>query len=256
MPNAGKSTCWRAVSATRPEIADYPFTTLEPNLGVVVVDDRDIVLADIPGLIEGAHTGRGLGHTFLRHIERTRVLIHLLDGISPDPVGDYDAINQELALFAPMLADKPQVVVLNKMDLPDVRASWPGIATKTAGVGRGRATGDLRGDRRGGAGSCCAAPPICWPELPAFFRGEAIRPQSGAKAGVVAPEERASRIDARADGTWHVHGRPISSGWSDDPVGILRRGHAFPTYHGGVGHHRGAATPEAFRRVTPCRSAR
>ena len=106
MPNAGKSTLLSRVSAARPKIADYPFTTLEPNLGVVVIDDRDIVLADIPGLIEGAHTGAGLGHAFLRHIERTRVLIHLLNGISPDPVGDYEAINQELALFSPELADK------------------------------------------------------------------------------------------------------------------------------------------------------
>jgi len=127
VPNAGKSTLLAAVSAARPKIADYPFTTLVPNLGVTVVDGRDFVLADIPGLIEGAHAGAGLGHAFLRHIERCRVLIHLLNGISPDPLGDYEAINQELELFNPALADKPQVVALNKMDLPEVRELWPRV---------------------------------------------------------------------------------------------------------------------------------
>ena len=135
VPNAGKSTLLSVVSAAHPKIADYPFTTLEPNLGTVVIDNRDMVFADIPGLIEGAHTGAGLGHTFLRHIERTRLLIHLLNGISPDPVGDYMAINQELALFNPTLAAKPQIVVLNKMDLPDVQAAWRGIATKLRSLG-------------------------------------------------------------------------------------------------------------------------
>ena len=135
VPNAGKSTLLSVVSAARPKIADYPFTTLEPNLGTVLIDNRDMVFADIPGLIEGAHTGTGLGHTFLRHVERTRLLIHLLNGISPDPVGDYMAINQELALFNPELAAKPQIVVLNKMDLPDVQAAWRGIATKLKSLG-------------------------------------------------------------------------------------------------------------------------
>jgi GTP-binding protein len=135
VPNAGKSTLLSRVSAARPKIADYPFTTLEPNLGVVVVDDRAMMWADIPGLIEGAHTGIGLGHTFLRHIERTRLLVHLLNGESPDPVGDYEAINQELELFNPHLADKPQIVVFNKMDLPDVKERWPSIARALRGKG-------------------------------------------------------------------------------------------------------------------------
>ncbi len=128
VPNAGKSTLLSKVSAAHPKIADYPFTTLEPNLGVAIVGDHDLVLADIPGLIEGAHVGAGLGHQFLRHIERTRVLIHLLDGLSPDPLGDYDAINEELELFNPALRGKPQVVAFNKMDLPDVSGRWPGVA--------------------------------------------------------------------------------------------------------------------------------
>ena len=127
VPNAGKSTLLAAVSAARPKIADYPFTTLVPNLGVAIVDSRDLVLADIPGLIEGAHTGAGLGHAFLRHVERCRVLIHLLNGISPDPLGDLQAINQELELFNPRLADKPQIVVLNKMDITEVQELWPDL---------------------------------------------------------------------------------------------------------------------------------
>src|SRR5574341_394760 len=126
-PNAGKSTLLAAVTAARPKIADYPFTTLVPNLGVALVDDRDIVLADIPGLIEGAHAGAGLGDRFLRHIERTRVLIHLLDGALDDSLATFDAINRELAQFDPRLTTKPQIVALNKIDLPDAQARWPGL---------------------------------------------------------------------------------------------------------------------------------
>jgi len=125
LPNAGKSTLLAAVTAARPKIASYPFTTLQPNLGVVVLDDQtEFVLADIPGLIEGASDGKGLGHEFLRHIERTRVLIHLLDGLSADPLADFQAINRELATFGKGLADKPQLVALNKIDQPEVRARW------------------------------------------------------------------------------------------------------------------------------------
>ena len=127
VPNAGKSTLLSVVSRAKPKIADYPFTTLAPNLGVVVVDHKDFVMADIPGLIEGAHTGSGLGHRFLRHIERTRMVIHLLNGLSPDPLGDFEAINSELELFNPALADKPQIVVFNKMDLPDAQVRWPEV---------------------------------------------------------------------------------------------------------------------------------
>jgi GTP-binding protein len=126
MPNAGKSTLLSVVSAARPKIADYPFTTLQPNLGVVTVDGyQTFVLADLPGLIEGASEGAGLGHQFLRHVERTRLLIHLLDGAAADPLADYETINRELALFSEHLATRPQIVVLNKMDLPDAQAWWP-----------------------------------------------------------------------------------------------------------------------------------
>jgi GTP-binding protein len=127
-PNAGKSTLLAAVSAARPKIADYPFTTLIPNLGVVEVDGATFVMADIPGLIEGAHQGAGLGDKFLRHIRRTRVLVHLLDGAAPDPLADFAAINRELELFSPDLARKPQIVALNKMDLPEAQEKWPRVA--------------------------------------------------------------------------------------------------------------------------------
>jgi GTP-binding protein len=126
MPNAGKSTLLSVVSAARPKIADYPFTTLQPNLGVVTVDGfQTFVLADVPGLIEGASEGAGLGHQFLRHVERTRLLIHLLDGAAADPLADYQAINHELARFDEKLAARPQIAVLNKMDLPAAQAWWP-----------------------------------------------------------------------------------------------------------------------------------
>jgi GTPase len=125
VPNAGKSTFLAAVTRAKPKIAPYPFTTLEPNLGVAVLDgDITIVLADIPGLIEDAHQGVGLGHAFLRHIQRTKVLIHLLDGLAEDPLADYAQINSELALFDPELANKPQLVALNKIDIPEVEQRW------------------------------------------------------------------------------------------------------------------------------------
>lgn len=125
-PNAGKSTLLSVVSAARPKIADYPFTTLQPNLGVVTVDDyQTFVLADVPGLIEGASDGVGLGHQFLRHVERTRLLIHLLDGAAADPLADFETINRELGQFSERLAAKPQIAVLNKMDLPDAQSWWP-----------------------------------------------------------------------------------------------------------------------------------
>ncbi|HOU39717.1 MAG TPA: GTPase ObgE [Promineifilum sp.] len=136
VPNAGKSTLLSVVSAARPKIGDYPFTTLQPNLGVVALDDYEtMVLADIPGLIEGASAGVGLGHDFLRHIERTRVLIHLLDGMATDPLQDYAMINDELALYNPDLANKPQVVVLNKIDLPDVQALEPLVREAISAAG-------------------------------------------------------------------------------------------------------------------------
>ena len=119
MPNAGKSTFLAATSNARPKIADYPFTTLVPNLGVVGVDNVEFVVADIPGLIDGASEGRGLGDLFLGHVERCAVLLHLIDGTSGDPVGDYQTIIKELEAYGGGLADKPRVTVLNKIDALD-----------------------------------------------------------------------------------------------------------------------------------------
>ncbi len=117
LPNAGKSTLISTLSAAKPKVADYPFTTLVPNLGVVRKPTGDgTVFADIPGLIEGAHAGQGLGHDFLRHIERTKLLLHLVDGTAIDPVKDYQTIQQELVAYGRELASRPQLVAINKID--------------------------------------------------------------------------------------------------------------------------------------------
>lgn len=128
VPNAGKSSFLAAVTNATPKIANYPFTTIEPNLGVARLDEENsLILADIPGLIEGAHEGAGLGFDFLRHIQRTRVLIHVLDGLAEDPLADYSQTNNELALFDEQLKRKPQIVVLNKIDQPEVKEKWETI---------------------------------------------------------------------------------------------------------------------------------
>ncbi|KAL2614237.1 hypothetical protein R1flu_025929 [Riccia fluitans] len=125
VPNAGKSTLLSAISAAKPEIANYPFTTLLPNLGVVAIDyDATMVVADLPGLLEGAHTGVGLGHEFMRHTERCRVLVHVVDGMSLQPEEEYEAVRLELQLFNPELAVKPHVVAFNKMDIPEAAKRW------------------------------------------------------------------------------------------------------------------------------------
>ena len=135
LPNAGKSTLLSRVSRARPEIADYPFTTKSPNLGIVQIDlDRSFVMADIPGLIEGAHAGAGLGHEFLRHIERTRVLVHLvepapLDG--SDSVENYFAIRRELEQYGHGLADRPELIAISKAELPGADQARERLAAAT-----------------------------------------------------------------------------------------------------------------------------
>jgi GTP-binding protein len=142
-PNAGKSTLLSVVTAAQPKIADYPFTTLSPNLGVVAIgqsgslDEFSFVLADIPGLIEGAAQGVGLGHEFLRHVDRTRLLIHVLDGASydRDPWEDFQAINRELGEYDERLATRPQIIAFNKMDLPETQARWPELKAQAEAAG-------------------------------------------------------------------------------------------------------------------------
>jgi GTP-binding protein len=128
LPNAGKSTLLAALTAARPKIAAYPFTTLEPNLGVMdlgIDDGRRPTIADVPGLIEGASSGAGLGHAFLRHVERTRVLLHVVDGASKDPAWDHEVIRDELDAHDSALLGKPMLTVFNKMDLPEAADAWP-----------------------------------------------------------------------------------------------------------------------------------
>jgi len=134
-PNVGKSTLLAACSAAKPKIASYPFTTLEPILGLVEVGQRSFVVAEIPGLIDGAHLGRGLGHDFLRHITRTKILIHLIDGSSASPVEDMIQVNAELSLYDSALAQKPQLMVVNKIDLPQVQALLAEIKDAFGAVG-------------------------------------------------------------------------------------------------------------------------
>lgn len=124
-PNAGKSSLLSEVTKARPKIADYPFTTTEPVLGVVDMGEQSFVLADIPGIIEGAHQGKGLGLDFLRHIERTKVLIHLVDGSSESPISELRKVEAELELYEPSLRNRPRVVAVNKIDLPEVQSRLP-----------------------------------------------------------------------------------------------------------------------------------
>ncbi len=212
VPNAGKSTLLAAVSAARPKIADYPFTTLEPNLGVAEVDERTMVLADIPGLIEGAHAGAGLGVSFLRHIERTRVLIHLLDGLAEDPLADWHQINQELRLFDGSLVRKPQVAAVNKMDVPEVRERWPQLRAALEAAGAealaiSAATGE-------GTRDLLRRVAVLLEALPAEAAVEAVP--------VLRPHERAEaefRIVREPDGTCRVEGKAIERAAAMTPWG-------------------------------------
>ena len=201
VPNAGKSTLLAAVSAARPKIADYPFTTLEPNLGVVALDEAtSFVMADIPGLIEGASRGAGLGHTFLRHIERTRLIVHLLDGASPNPLRDYETINEELALFDEKLAAKPQLVVLNKIDLPQAQAVWP--AVKKAMEARGKPILSISALTGQGVREMLGRVAEMLKALP---RKEVALPE----AKVLRPREEEAFTIVREDGAWRVRGAKV-----------------------------------------------
>ncbi len=202
-PNAGKSTFLAAVTAATPKIAPYPFTTTEPNLGVAALEDFEtVVLADIPGLIEGAHAGTGLGFAFLRHIQRTRVLIHLIDGAGADPLADFSQINTELALFDPDLQLKPQVVAVNKMDQPEAKERWAALQAELKK--RGFESFAVSALTRQGTREVLyravqrlreqPAAPIVEQELPLYQAAE---------------DPSAFTIEKEADGVWRVKGKRI-----------------------------------------------
>lgn len=203
-PNAGKSTFLSAVSAARPKIANYPFTTLNPILGVVEVGDgRSFVIADIPGLIEGAHQGVGLGHEFLRHVERTRVLIHVLDGAGTegrDPLEDFDVIQHELRAYNPELADRPTLVAFNKMDLPEARENLPRVQAELEG--RGYRVFPISGATREGFR------PLLSAAADLIASWQPPEPEAPAEEKVYRPKEDDWRV-YRHGGLWHVEGREI-----------------------------------------------
>lgn len=202
VPNAGKSSLLASITNAKPKIADYPFTTLEPNLGVVELDpDTTLVLADIPGLIEGAHEGAGLGDSFLRHIQRTRVLIHLINGLSDDPLADFSQINAEMALFDENLARKPQIAAFNKIDLPEVRQRWPEIkkALLKLGVREAAAISAVTGEN---------VRELLWTAQ--RLLNEAPPPEPAREIPVYSPEESPDQfsVTREADG-WRLHGAAI-----------------------------------------------
>lgn len=204
LPNAGKSSLLAAVSNARPKIANYPFTTLEPNLGVVNLDeDVSMVLADIPGLVEGAHMGVGLGDSFLRHIQRCRVLIHLINGESEDPEADFTQINNELALFDSKLAEKPQLVALNKIDNPDVEKKAAALQKRFKKHGyqlfpiSALARTNLNG--------------LMWKALELLKEAPELVEPVAATIPVYKPDEdaRAFTIEKEFSGKWRVKGKSI-----------------------------------------------
>lgn len=203
VPNAGKSTLLSVLTNAKPKIAPYPFTTLEPNLGVARIDaETTVVLADIPGLIEGASQGAGLGHDFLRHIQRTRVLIHLLDGLSGDPLADFSQINGELSLFDPNLSKKPQIVALNKMDQAEAAELYPDLKEELKKRGyelmaiSAMARTDIRELLLSAVGKLASTPELADTELPL----PVYRPKDDPKQFVISHE---------GSGEWRVAGAGI-----------------------------------------------
>ncbi len=203
-PNAGKSTFLSAVSAARPKIANYPFTTLTPVLGVVDLGEgRSFVIADIPGLIEGAHQGVGLGHEFLRHVERTKALIHVLDGAGTegrDPLDDFEVIQNELRLYNPELAERPTLVAFNKMDLPDAQENLPRV--REALEARGYRVFPISGATREGFR------PLLSAAYDLIGQWVPPEPEEPEVEKVYRPKEEGWRV-YRHGGLWHVEGEEI-----------------------------------------------
>jgi GTP-binding protein len=204
LPNAGKSTLLAAVTAAQPKIADYPFTTLEPNLGVMDLEDRRPTIADVPGLIEGASAGAGLGHAFLRHVERTRVLVQVVDGSGRDPEWAYGVIREELRAHDPALLEKPTLVAFNKVDLPSAAEAWPAFRAartreKMPVVGISAAAGDgIDRFRTALAGLLPAADEL----------GPPIEPAGVVVHRIDAAPERVA-VSRDPDGAYRVAGRRI-----------------------------------------------
>ena len=211
LPNAGKSTLLAALTAATPKIADYPFTTLEPNLGVLDLlpadgtddEERRVTVADVPGLIEGASLGAGLGHAFLRHVERTRVLVHVVDGSAANPERDYAIVRGELEAHDPLLLDKPTLVAFNKLDRPAAVEAWPAFRAARAAEGEpavaiAAASGEgLPTLRRALAGVLPSAEELAAEPEPAGIVVHRVEP-----VGIIS-------VVREADGAWRVAGRRI-----------------------------------------------
>jgi GTP-binding protein len=206
LPNAGKSTLLTAVSAARPKIGAYPFTTLEPALGVVDVGYESFVMADIPGLIEGAHAGVGLGHDFLRHVERTRLLVHLLDGSAPDPIADMETVNRELELFSEDLAGRPQIVGINKIDIPEARERVPELQARLTE----RGIDALALSAASGEGVKELVQRV-WSELARIRAETPPPPVVEPETTVLRPAPRTRVQIDKEDGRYVVHGRRIEA---------------------------------------------
>ncbi|MDF1500824.1 MAG: GTPase ObgE [Anaerolineales bacterium] len=203
VPNAGKSTFLASVTNAKPKIAAYPFTTLAPNLGVVELEiDATMVLADIPGIIEGAHAGVGLGFAFLRHVQRTKVLIHMVDGSAQDPLADFSQINTELALFDDRLAQKPQLVAINKIDLPQVREQLP--ALREAFKQRGYDVLEVSALAREGLRE------LLWAAYQLLGGLEEKRPDDE-ELPVYRPEPEIEEfsVELETDGAWRIRGKAV-----------------------------------------------
>jgi GTP-binding protein len=201
VPNAGKSTLLAALTAAQPKIADYPFTTLEPGLGILERGYQRLVLADIPGLIEGAHEGAGLGLGFLRHIERTRALLHVIDGSAEDPLAEYGLVRRELDAYSPALAGRPEVVVINKADLAEVAERADTLRGQLSAAGVAEVFVISAAIRTG-----------LEPLVEALFREVEANPLSERVQEEVVPVLRppareAPVVEREADGAWRVHHR-------------------------------------------------
>jgi GTP-binding protein len=215
LPNAGKSTLLSVISAAKPKIANYPFTTLVPNLGVVVMgdpgsDSQSFVVADIPGLIEGAAEGVGLGHDFLRHVERTRLLLHLIDGdnLAMDPWEEYETINRELAAYSPILAELPQIIVFTKMDLPTARERWAAVQARALALGL--PVFAISAPSREGVSDLMNETANQLRELPARVLPEVIAAGLDAASGVtLRPQDDESFTITREDGAYVVRGKRV-----------------------------------------------